>query len=246
MAAPRFYFSQTLPHQTERGTAFEVNEEIARHLQVLRMAADERITLFDGQGGEWSASITSIGKRQASVQLLDFDPVERESPLTITLVQALATSDKMDLIVQKAVELGAAAIQPVASERATMKLAGDRAQKRTAHWQAVAQSACEQCGRNRVPVVAELLSLEEWLAMPARAPRLMLHPDADGSLMAVAGSMPALSLLIGPEGGFSDREVALAAKQGVQAVKFGPRVLRTETAGLAVMAALNAVHGDFR
>ena len=246
MASPRFYVSQPLPRPPQSGLSVELNEEIARHLQVLRMAVDDPITLFDGSGGEWSASVSGIGKRHATVQLLKFDPVERESPLNITLVQALATSDKMDFIVQKAVELGVAAIQPVASERATMKLAGDRVQKRTAHWQAVAQSACEQCGRNLIPAVAETMSLEDWLAMPNSASRLMLHPDADGSLVAVVGNAPALCLLIGPEGGFSEKEVALARMQGIQAVRFGPRVLRTETAGLAAIAALNAVHGDFR
>ncbi len=210
------------------------------------MAVGESIALFDGHGGEWSASVTNIAKRHASVELQNFDSIERESPLHITLVQALATSDKMDFIVQKAVELGVAAIQPLASERATMKLAGDRVQKRIAHWQAVARSACEQCGRNRIPAVDELMSLEDWLAMPNNAPRLMLHPDAEGSLVAVTDNMSALSLLIGPEGGFSEKEIALAAKHGVQAVKFGPRVLRTETAGLAAIAALNATHGDFR
>ncbi|MEP7154210.1 MAG: 16S rRNA (uracil(1498)-N(3))-methyltransferase [Betaproteobacteria bacterium] len=222
----------------------ELNEEIARHLQVLRLAAGEQIALFDGQGGEWAASISAIGKRNATVQLLAFDAVERESPLSIMLVQALATSDKMDFIVQKAVELGVTSIQPLATERATLKLTGEREQKRMAHWQAVAQSACEQCGRNRVPVVAGLMSLEAWLATPANSLRLMLHPDADISLTQAVAPQQALSLVVGPEGGFSPREIALAAQHGVQTARFGSRVLRTETAALAALAALNALHGD--
>ena len=223
-----------------------MNEEIARHLLVLRMVANDHIALFDGQGGEWAAMITGIGKRHASVQLLKFDPVERESPLNITLVQALATSDKMDFIVQKAVELGIRAIQPIATERATLKLTGERAQKRTAHWQAIAQAACEQCGRNRVPVVADVATLDVWLALPRDGVRLMLHPLAKASLVESAGVMQPLVIAIGPEGGFSEKEIAQAAQHGVKQVRFGPRVLRAETAGLAAIAAINAAHGDLQ
>lgn len=224
----------------------DVNEEIARHFQVLRMGVDDHVTLFDGLGGEWAAVIASAGKRQASLQLLKFDPVERESPLKITLVQALASSDKMDFIVQKAVELGISAIQPIATERATLKLAGERAQKRTAHWQAIAQAACEQCGRNRVPAVAEVVSLAAWLAMPTDGVRLVLHPQAKPTLVESTDITQPVVIVVGPEGGFSEKEIALVAQHGVKPVKFGPRVLRTETAGLAAIAAMNAVHGDLR
>ncbi|MBL8522485.1 MAG: 16S rRNA (uracil(1498)-N(3))-methyltransferase [Betaproteobacteria bacterium] len=246
MAAPRFFSPQHLPRPLVNGTNVEVGEDIARHLQVLRMNAGDHIALFDGQGGEFPAEIIELGKRRATVSLLSFDDIERESTLSITLVQALATSDKMDLIVQKAVELGVAMVQPVASERATLKLSGDRAEKRATHWQSIARSACEQCGRNRVPVVAEPMALEEWLALPKDGVRLMLHPDASKSLIEAVGEQTRVSLLIGPEGGFSERELALAMKHGVDAVRFGPRVLRTETAGLAAVAALNAIAGDLR
>ena len=224
----------------------EVGEEVARHLAVLRLQPGSDISLFDGGGGEFAARIGVIGKRSASVDLRVFDPVERESPLSVTLVQALATSDKMDLIVQKAVELGAFAIQPVASERATLKLSGERAEKRAAHWQAIARAACEQCGRNRVPVVSEVLALADWLALPAAGTRILMHPQAEVSLPVLAAASPRqpIHVLVGPEGGFSAREVAMAAEHGVQACRFGPRVLRTETAGLAALAALNAVAGD--
>ena len=226
--------------------AYDVNAEMARHFQVLRMAAGDHVTLFDGLGGEWAAAIMGASKRVASLRLLTFDPVERESPLRITLVQALATSDKMDFIVQKAVELGISAIQPVASERATLKLAGERAQKRTEHWQAIAQAACEQCGRNRVPAVGEVVTLEAWLALPSEGVRLMLHPRAKPSLVESAEVTQPLVVLVGPEGGFSEKEIALAVSHGVEPVRFGPRVLRADTAGLAAIAALNAVHGDLQ
>jgi 16S rRNA (uracil1498-N3)-methyltransferase len=246
MAAPRFFVDGALPRPWVPGGLAEIGEAAARHLQVLRLAAGDPITLFDGLGGEFSGVINAIGKRRAQIELTAFDPVERESPLTITLVQALATSDKMDLIVQKAVELGVTRIQPVATERATLKLAGDRAQKRTAHWQSIAQAACEQCGRNRVPAVAEVLTLEAWLASPVEGLRLLMHPAAASSLAGgILGTQP-VALLIGPEGGFSAGERALAAGRQVTAVRFGPRVLRTETAGLAALAALNALYGDLR
>ncbi len=246
MAHPRFYSSQPLPRPPAGDILHEANEEIARHLQVLRLGVNDPITLFDGLGGEWPAVVLGTGKRLASLRLLDFDPIERESPLKITLVQALATSDKMDFIVQKAVELGVSAIQPIATERATLKLAGERAQKRTAHWQAIAQAACEQCGRNRVPAVAGVVTLEAWLAIPADDARLMLHPQAKLSLIESVDVSRPLVLMVGPEGGFSEKELSMAANSGVASVRFGPRVLRAETAGLAAIAAINAVHGDLR
>jgi 16S rRNA (uracil1498-N3)-methyltransferase len=206
------------------------------------------VALFDGNGGEFTARLVSLDKRRATVELHAFDGVERESPLAITLVQALATSDKMDLIVQKAVELGAVFIQPVASERATLKLSGDRADKRAAHWQAIARAACEQCGRNRVPVIGELMALADWLALPVEGARFLMHPRADASLLALAPASPGqpIHILVGPEGGFSEREIAMALERGVKPARFGPRVLRTETAGLAVLAALNALSGDLK
>ena len=246
MAHPRFYSSQPLPQSPANGQTFDVSEEIARHFQVLRLGANDAVSLFDGRGGEWTAVIIGTGKRGASLRLGAFDPVERESPLKITLVQALATSDKMDFIVQKAVELGVNAIQPVASERATLKLDGERLQKRTARWQAIAQAACEQCGRNRVPIVADPVTLEAWLKMPAEGPRLMLHPHAQPSLIELVGVNLPIHILVGPEGGFSDKEIVLAESHEVVPVRLGPRVLRAETAGLAAVAAIAAVHGDWR
>lgn len=213
-------------------------------MQVLRVAAGEAITLFDGVGGEFTATVASLGKRDATVLLGSLDPVERESPIGITLVQALATADKMDLIVQKAVELGVTTIAPIATARATLKLDADRAKKRLQHWQAIAVAACEQCGRNRVPAVRDVQTLDQWLAGNDAGNRVLLHPQSGNSLLGCVDATKPIALLIGPEGGFTQDEVARAVAHGVIAAKFGPRTLRTETAGLAAIAALAARFGD--
>ncbi len=240
-----------LPRVAQPGAAwpqpFTLDESIAAHIRVLRLADGEPITLFDGVGGEFAATITQIAKREVMVSLLGFDAVERESPRAITLVQALATGDKMDWIIQKATELGVTAIQPISTERATVKLTAERVEKRHAHWRATAIAACEQCGRNRVPVIWPVQTLDAWLNMSLKSPsldlRLMLHPLATASLLARA-EMSAVTILVGPEGGFSDEELARAERAGVAGVRFGPRTLRTETAGLAAIAALQTVAGD--
>ena len=244
MTTPRFFVHHPLPRPSESGTTFAVGESVVRHLHVLRIASGESITLFDGIGGEFVATVISIGKRDATVTLDKFDSVERESPLQLTLVQALATADKMDLIMQKAVELGVTCIAPIATARATLKLVGDRAEKRIAHWQAIAVAACEQCGRNRVPLVREIQTLDQWLKNSFEGVSVLLHPQAEKSLLASVDASRPIALLIGPEGGFTDDEIARAVAQDVIAAKFGPRVLRTETAGLAAIAALAARFGD--
>jgi 16S rRNA (uracil1498-N3)-methyltransferase len=166
--------------------------------------------------------------------------------LAVTLVQALQAGDKMDFTIQKAVELGVRDIVPVESRRSVLRLAGERAAKRVAHWQGVVASACEQCGRNQVPLVAPLEKLENWLARPANgALRLMLAPDAEQTLATIPPATE-VQLLIGAEGGLDPQEVLAAKQAGFQSVRLGPRVLRTETAGLAALAALQALWGDFR
>ncbi|MCY7388292.1 MAG: 16S rRNA (uracil(1498)-N(3))-methyltransferase [Burkholderiales bacterium] len=244
MSAPRFFSPNALPRPINPGTAFDVGEAVARHLQVLRVAAGDTITLFDGEGGEFAATLVDVGKRSGSVILTAFDPVEREAPIRITLVQALATSDKMDLIVQKAVELGVTEIAPIATARATLRLDGERAEKRVAHWQAIAVAACEQCGRNRVPLVHGLQTMGQWLSKPNDGVSLLMHPSAEQSLLGSIDASKSIALLIGPEGGFAEEEMSRAVAHGVVAVKFGPRTLRTETAGLAAIAALAARFGD--
>lgn len=204
------------------------------------------MVLFDGRGGEYPARIERIEKNRVFAELADWHDVERESPLAVTLVQALQAGDKMDFTIQKAVELGVRDIVPVESRRSVLKLAGERAGKRVAHWQGVAASACEQCGRNQVPLVAPLERLDHWLAKPAAGVlRLMLAPDAENTLSDIAPATN-VQLLIGAEGGLDPQEVLAARQSGFQAVRLGPRVLRTETAGLAALAVLQALWGDFR
>lgn len=243
MNLPRFYCREAL----SPGAHVELPEPVARHaVRVLRLPPGAPMVLFDGRGGEYLAHLERIEKNRVFAELADWRDVERESRLAVTLVQALQAGDKMDFTIQKAVELGVRDIVPVDSRRSVLKLAGDRAGKRVAHWQGVAASACEQCGRNQVPLVAPLERLEQWLARPADGGlRLMLAPDAEETL---ADLVPAtrVQLLIGAEGGLDPQEMIAARQAGFRAVRLGPRVLRTETAGLAALAALQALWGDFR
>ncbi|HXE40958.1 MAG TPA: 16S rRNA (uracil(1498)-N(3))-methyltransferase [Azonexus sp.] len=240
---PRFYCREALAP----GAHVELPEPVARHaVRVLRLPPGAPMVLFDGRGGEYPARIERIERDRVLAELGAWQDVERESPLAITLVQALQVGEKMDFTIQKAVELGVRDIVPVESRRSVMRLAGERAAKRVAHWQGVAASACEQCGRNQVPLIAPLEKLENWLARPTHATlRLMLAPDAERALVEIppAGEV---QLLIGSEGGLDPQEVIAATQAGFQAVRLGPRVLRTETAGLAALAAMQAIWGDFR
>ncbi|WP_374278895.1 16S rRNA (uracil(1498)-N(3))-methyltransferase [Azonexus sp.] len=243
MNLPRFYCREAL----SPGAHVELPEPVARHaVRVLRLAPGASLVLFDGRGGEYTARIERIERDRVHVELGAWRDVEREAPLSVTLVQALQAGDKMDFTIQKAVELGIREIVPVDSRRSVMRLAGERAAKRVAHWQGVAASACEQCGRNQVPMVAPLEKLENWLARPVRPGtlRLMLAPDATATLSALAPATD-IQLLIGAEGGLDPAEMAAAHQAGFQAVRLGPRVLRTETAGLAALAALQMLWGDF-
>ncbi|WP_265947475.1 16S rRNA (uracil(1498)-N(3))-methyltransferase [Dechloromonas sp. A34] len=239
----RFYCREALAP----GAHVELPEPVARHaVRVLRLPPGAPMVLFDGRGGEYPARIERIERDRVLAELGAWQDVERESPLAITLVQALQVGEKMDFTIQKAVELGVRDIVPVESRRSVMRLAGERAAKRVAHWQGVAAAACEQCGRNQVPLVAPLEKLENWLARPTHAAlRLMLAPDAEQTLVEIppAGEV---QLLIGSEGGLDPQEVIAATQAGFRAVRLGPRVLRTETAGLAALAAMQAIWGDFR
>lgn len=244
MNQPRFYCREPLAPAAH----IELPEPVARHaVRVLRLAPGAEITLFDGRGGEYPAQLTRIEKDRAYAVLGDWRQVERESRLEVTLVQAVQAGDKMDFTIQKAVELGVAGVVPVDSRRSVVRLAGERAAKRAAHWQGVAASACEQCGRNQVPLVTQIEKLEHWLARPAAAGtlRLMLSPTATQTLAELPPAEQ-IQLLIGAEGGLDPQEMLAAEQAGFQAVRLGPRVLRTETAGLAALAALQVLWGDFR
>jgi 16S rRNA (uracil1498-N3)-methyltransferase len=220
--------------------------------RVLRLRAGAMLTLFDGHGGEFEAEIESVSKDGVSVQVGAHTALEREAPIAVTLLQCLARGERMDWIVQKATELGVTQIVPVHSEHSLVRLDPATAARRRAHWQAVAIGACEQSGRNRVPSILPIHAFGEACTAPSAAVRrLLLAPEAELSLAAaasqasVAGTDPAFALLVGPEGGLSAPESALALAAGWSACRLGPRVLRTETAPLAALACLQALVGDF-
>lgn len=241
MLRPRFFSSQPLP---EGGGLISLDPEASRHIaRTLRMRAGDLLCLFDGSGHEAAGRIASTGKSTVSVQVEPATFIDRESPLTITLAIAVSRGDRMDTVVQKATELGVQRIWPLLSERVGVKLADERWQKKLGHWQRVAISACEQCGRNRLPEIAAPASLETAIARAGDSElRLLLHPDAGGA--DLPASCRSLCLLVGPEGGFSDREVQLAIDAGFTGMQLGPRVLRTETAPLAALAVVQARWGD--
>ena len=247
MAPPRF-FVPDLPGSHDVGAETVLPAAAAHHaLRVLRLGIGDAITLFTGAGGEMAATILSVGKRDAIVRIDGFDAVDRESSLTVTLVQAIPANDAMDYAVRKAVELGVAAIVPIVSTHGARFPDGDRGDKRLAHWQQIAIAACEQCGRNRVPVVAVPQSFDVWLGQRDRARAgVMLAPGAARSFPDLAPPVGVLDVLIGPEGGFNAREADHAAQAGVVAVRLGPRILRTETAVCAALTAVNLQWSDFR
>lgn len=242
MSPPRFFVAAALAV----GERVPLAPAVAHHaLRVLRLRSGSRITLFNGQGGEYGAELRIDGQAGAA-QIDAFDPVERESPLAATLVQSWVASDKVDWIVAKAVELGAAAIVLAPAERSVVRIAGERLRRRLAHLSQLAIAACEQCGRNRVPAVQAVDDFTAALATTAQL-RLLLLPGAVAPLaQSAAGARAAASIAVavGPEGGYTDSEVALAQRCGWTPAALGPRVLRTETAGLVALAALQALAGD--
>jgi 16S rRNA (uracil1498-N3)-methyltransferase len=235
---PRFYCPQPLL----AGSIVDLPEAVAHHLHVVRQQLGDELVLFNGEGGQVRARLAEIGKRRASAEVVAIDAVDVELPYSITLAQALPEGTKMDWIVEKAVELGVAAIQPLAAQRSVVRLSAERADKRQAHWQGVIVAASEQSGRNRLARLDALQDFGRWIAQPADGPRILLSPRATQSLAAWARATPpqAVTLMIGPEGGFSAQEEETALAQGALALSMGPRVLRTETAGLAALATLNA------
>lgn len=245
---PRFYVEAALAADA----ILELPDTVVRHAQVLRLGPGDAITLFDGRGGSHAATLVELGKRHALAQIGAHDASEAEPPFRVTLAQGLAGGDKMDWLVEKAVELGVAAIQPLQAQRSVVRLSGERATRREAHWQALIAAACEQCGRNRLPALAPVATLETWLASaPTAGARLLVSPRATVSLPALAAARrdawldTGITLLIGPEGGLAPDEEDAALRAGFTAVSLGPRILRTETAGLACLATLNAVLGGF-
>lgn len=211
--------------------------------RVLRLAVGAELTVFDGRGGEYPATIVESRGTVLRVRLGDHRPLERESPLEITLAQGLVRGERMDWAVQKATELGVAVLSPLVTERSVVKLDVRQAAKRREHWRGVAIAACEQCGRNRLPEVLSPTAYGEWLATARASVRLLFDPTAASGLQTI-GKVSAVTLLIGPEGGLSPAERTLAVEAGFKPVRMGPRVLRTETAAIAAISALQALFAD--
>ena len=221
--------------------------ETAHHVAVvLRLRVGAMLELFDGTGGSHRGRVLAAGRRSVTIQLETFDPQERESALPATLVQGVSRGQHMDYTLQKAVELGVARIVPVLTEHSNVRLDEARAGRRIEHWRRVIIGACEQCGRNRVPEVCPLQPLAAWLEADRSGCRLILDPEADRGLDAFPPPVNGLSLLSGPEGGLSQMEVRAAVAMGWQPVRLGPRILRTETAAVAALAACQALWGDLK
>ncbi|QJR16427.1 16S rRNA (uracil(1498)-N(3))-methyltransferase [Usitatibacter palustris] len=227
------------------GAQFALAPDAANHVgKALRLKVGDTITVFDGRGGEYDAVILRIDRDRVDVKTGAFRDVEREARVAVGLVQGLPEADKMDWIIQKSVELGVSWIQPIVCDRSVVRLSGERATRREQHWQRVAIAACEQCGRNRIAEVRPTLGYLNWIAQPSTLKRWLLSPEAP-----LVSAQPApegeLELLVGPEGGFSERELDLAGSRGFLGVGLGPRILRTETAPLAALATIQALWGDF-
>lgn len=252
MRLTRCFVPAALAGQSQLMLPEAASAHIAR---VLRLRVGAALTLFDGRGGEFEATIQAVDKRGVRVQLGTHHPIERESPVPVTLLQCVIRAERMDFIVQKATELGVAAIVPVQSRHGVVRLDESAMERRQRHWQAVAIGACEQCGRNRIPALQAPLGFEVACARAdgsaaANAPaRLLLDPSGSRSL-AQALESPApdrpggVSVLVGPEGGFGEDEIALARAHGFQVCSLGPRVLRAETAPIAALAVIQMLLGD--
>ncbi len=226
----------------------------SRHAaQVLRLKVGDQVTLFNGAGGECLGRLVQIKKSQCQVQIESFHDIDRESPLSIQLAQAVCTNEKMDWIIQKAVELGVTVIQPLQTQRSVVRLSGERAEKRQQHWQRIIISACEQCGRNAIPPLLPLLTLTGWLEQKTEEAilpgqhNLILSPDASLRLaqLPIPVSGECTTILVGPEGGFTTEESEAANFSGFSAIQLGKRILRTETAALAAIAAMQSHWGDY-
>ena len=238
---PRFYCPQPLVP----GTTIDLPEAVAHHIAVVRLAPGELITLFNGEGGEVQASIVSVAKRSVTAAVQAHIAREVELPYAVTLAQALPEASKMDWIIEKAIELGAAGIVPLAAQRCVVRLSAERAEKKLAHWQAIIVSASEQSGRNRLARLAPLQEFNQWSRQQDLHQRIILTPRAEQSLADWTRHRPpqALSVMVGPEGGFTEAEEKAAIAAGAIGLAMGPRILRTETAGLSALATLSALWG---
>ncbi len=230
------------------GAEVKLSDNAAVHaVRVLRLAEGDKAILFNGDGLDYVAELVSVKKNTVFAKVVGHEPVENESPLNMTLLQGISSGDRMDYTLQKAVELGVNHIQPIATERSVVKLSQARAEKRLAHWQAVVSSACEQSGRAIVPTVAMPLRLDQWLAQTneSDASRLLLNPVGAKRFAELAKPVSEIQLLVGAEGGLAEAEIEMAIAHGFESVVLGPRILRTETAALVAVSAMQTLWGDF-
>ncbi len=241
MPIPRIY----LPVPLVTGQVVELDDNARRHaVQVLRLREGDALVLFNGEGGEYEAVIDRADKRAVTARVGTFHDMDRESPLAVHLGLGIAKGERMDFALQKATELGVAAITPLFTERVVVRLDAKRLAKRMEHWQGVTVAACEQSGRNRLPRLHPAVPLDDWLVTRDEACRLFLDPRADRTLPDLARPSGAVALAIGPEGGFSERERSRVSEHDFTGVRLGPRVLRTETAALTALAAVQVLWGD--
>jgi len=235
------------PVPLSANTSVTLTGDQARYIgRVLRLKPGDGFTIFDGKAGAYPATVVTVGKTQVQINVAALYEQNAESPLTIHLLQGVSRGERMDFVVQKATELGVQRITPVLTEFSVVKLDPKRAQKRAQHWSNIAISACEQCGRNILPVIDAPQPLRNWFGdnLAGDNTRLLLRPDANFSLCSVTKPEGVVTLLVGPEGGFSDAEYEQAEIAGFRGTGFGPRILRTETAAIAAIAVLQALYGD--
>ena len=244
MSNTRFYSAEKL----NIGALISLSSSAATHAtRALRMNVGDKLKLFNGDGLDYDCELISIKKNEVIAKVLACDNIENESPLDITLLQGISSGDRMDYTIQKAVELGVRAIQPISTERSVVKLNQERAQKRLEHWQNIVTSACEQSGRAFVPPIFPPASLLNWLAEnpQGKATRILLNPIGALKIADLTKPNTHIQLLIGAEGGLSQSEINAATSQGFQSIILGPRILRTETAALTAIASMQILWGDY-
>ena len=247
MSTPRFYCDPAISNSLSIGSEIELSATAATHAtRALRLNVGDDVVLFNGDGNDYPAQLTMVKKNEVIAKIREQTRVKNEAPISIHLAQAISSGDRMDFTIQKAVEMGVTSIQPIASQRSVVKLSGERAEKRITHWQNIVISACEQCGRATVPIVKAPLSLPQWLASIKPTDLMItLAPNAACSLKDLPQPKADIHLLVGAEGGLTNDEIKLSTQQGFTAVRLGKRILRTETAPLAAIAAMQTLWGDF-
>lgn len=242
MHIPRIYTGQSI----SIGRTIALDGDAARHIiQVLRLHPGASLSLFNGDGRDYEARLLACGKHEAAVEVVSASNEEPTPPIHFILAQGISKGERMDYALQKAVELGISEFIPLLTKRTVVRLQGERLKRRLEHWRKIAISACEQSGRRRIPSIEPAQHLEAWASNPANGPRLLLHPQAPQTLNSLPAPEGPVHLLIGPEGGLDNEEIRWAERHGFVPVRLGPRVLRTETAPVAALAAMQTLWGDF-